>query len=101
MSMSKYDLLELAEKHRSNIGISVMLQTYSEAGMNASTALLNIKSQTKITDYIFFSPESIVPSNMEDMVMQSIALSTAMGQMNSCLFNIADVLQSLGENIEW
>ena len=101
MSMSKYDLLELAEKHRSNIGISVMLQTYSEAQMDASTAAITIKNESKLVDYIFFSPESRTPSNMDTLVKASIELSAAMGQMNSCLLNIAIILESLGEHVVW
>ena len=101
MQINKYELLELAEKHKSHVGVRVMLQSYQEANLTAGAAMLEVTSQVKMIDYVFFAPNAHVPADASALVAGSVKLSTATAKMNMCLFNLADILQSLGEKFDW
>lgn len=101
MAQNQYDLYELAEKHMDNKGVSLLMMSISEAKDEISNARNKLEAGIKTADYVMFAPSARVPSNQDDLVLQAAKLSGAFSQLSNNLYDLAILLESLGEQINY
>ena len=98
MATDQLELIQLAEKHRDNPSVSVMLLSIKENHSLATAALANLQRECNLM--VKRVGEGSVPSSNE-LTEYSITANTHMCILSHQYLNLATLLQKLGEEISY
>lgn len=95
-------LLELAEKHESNPGVSALVKTIQE---NLATVLVRLSAVRSSCDYYekgarltkFYG----IPRDGVNLVQNAALVSSSMSVIFSACLDLATVLEALGEDVSF
>ena len=96
------ELLELAKKYRNNSGIRLILLSLSEARQEAEKNIELISPRLESFKLGIHAENGHgVHRNQSEFVMASYKLAASMEHMASDFFNLATILEGLGEEISY
>lgn len=98
MATDQLELLQLAEKHKDNPCVSVLVLSIRENHSLATAALSNLQRECNLM--VSRVGEGSVPSS-SDLTDYAILANTHMCMLSHQFLNLATVLQKLGEEISY
>ena len=96
------EILALGKKHESQAAVRVLLGSIAESQVAVKQALGTVRAMTETLERASMAEEgfSLSPDH-SDLVAQAAKASAGMAKIYQDMFNLACVLQALGEDISY
>jgi uncharacterized membrane protein len=100
--MNREDLLTLANKHRDQTLIAVLLGSYHTAMVELAMAMGELANHTSLAQQLMsHSDSSMVSPAVAPLQRYVTDVTVRAARIDEVLYNIAIVLEKLGEDVRW